>query len=100
MGAERERIAGFGRLEDGLLILPGPRPRFRLAAAVGQCHERGDDSRAPSEPGNRTVGSLEVRWIFPGQLEAAVARWFGRFPAGRSPAKTPTCWIRSCAGCR
>ena len=47
MGAERERIAGFGRLEDGLLILPGPRPRFRLASAVGQCHERGDDSRAP-----------------------------------------------------
>jgi hypothetical protein len=28
------------------------------------------------------VRSLEVRWIFPGQLEAAVARWFGRFPAG------------------
>jgi hypothetical protein len=27
------------------------------------------------------VGSLEVRWIFPGQLTAAVARWFGRFPA-------------------
>ena len=26
--------------------------------------------------------SLEVRWIFPGQLETAVARWFGRFPAG------------------
>jgi hypothetical protein len=22
-----------------------------------------------------------VRWIFPGQLEAAVAEWFGRFPA-------------------
>ncbi len=28
------------------------------------------------------VRSLEVRWIFPGQMEAAVARWFGRFPAG------------------
>ena len=28
------------------------------------------------------VRSLEVRWIFPGQLEAAVALWFGRFPAG------------------
>ena len=28
------------------------------------------------------VRSLEVRWTFPGQLEAAVARWFGRFPAG------------------
>jgi len=27
------------------------------------------------------VRSLEVRWIFPGQLEAAVAEWFGRFPA-------------------
>ena len=27
------------------------------------------------------VGSLEVRWIFPGQLEAPVAGWFGRFPA-------------------
>ena len=28
------------------------------------------------------VRSLEVRWIFPGQLETAVAGWFGRFPAG------------------
>jgi hypothetical protein len=27
------------------------------------------------------VRSLEVRWIFPGQLEAVVAGWFGRFPA-------------------
>ena len=27
------------------------------------------------------VRSLEVRWIFAGQLEAAVSRWFGRFPA-------------------
>jgi hypothetical protein len=26
------------------------------------------------------VSSLEVRWIFPGELEHAVARWFGRFP--------------------
>jgi hypothetical protein len=28
------------------------------------------------------VRSLEVRWIFPGQLDAAVTGWFGRFPAG------------------
>ena len=28
------------------------------------------------------VRSLEVRWIFPGQLQASVAGWFGRFPAG------------------
>ena len=27
------------------------------------------------------VRSLEVRWIIPGPLEAAVAGWFGRFPA-------------------
>jgi hypothetical protein len=27
------------------------------------------------------VRSLEVRWIFPGQLGTAVAGWFGRFPA-------------------
>jgi len=39
------------------------------------------------------VRSLEVRWIFPGQPEAAVAGWFGRFPAGWSHARTPTCWI-------
>ena len=26
--------------------------------------------------------SLEVRWIFPGQLGAAEAGWFGRFPLG------------------
>jgi hypothetical protein len=27
------------------------------------------------------VRSLEVRWIFPGQLDQTVAEWFGRFPA-------------------
>ena len=32
-------------------------------------------------PVTGAVRSLEVRWIFPGQLETAVARWFGRFPA-------------------
>ena len=36
----------------------------------------------PQSPVTEAVGSLEVRWIFPGQLETAVARWFGRFPAG------------------
>jgi hypothetical protein len=36
----------------------------------------------PSEnPATEAVRSLEVRWIFPGQLETAVAGWFGRFPA-------------------
>ena len=35
----------------------------------------------PESPVTAAVHSLEVRWILPGQLEAAVARWFGRFPA-------------------
>jgi hypothetical protein len=35
----------------------------------------------PESPVTEGLRSLEVRWIFPGQLEAAVARWFGRFPA-------------------
>jgi hypothetical protein len=35
----------------------------------------------PQSPVTGGVRSLEVRWIFPGQLEAAVAGWFGRFPA-------------------
>ena len=40
----------------------------------------------PTEPPHSTVTeggrTLEVRWIFPGQLETAVAEWFARFPAG------------------
>ena len=35
----------------------------------------------PDSPVSEGVRSLEVRWIFPGQLAAVVARWFGRFPA-------------------
>jgi hypothetical protein len=35
----------------------------------------------PDSPVSEGVRSLEVRWIFPGQLTPAVARWFGRFPA-------------------
>ena len=38
-------------------------------------------AQPPPSPVTEAVRSLEVRWIFPGQLEAAVARWFGRFPA-------------------
>lgn len=32
-------------------------------------------------PATGGIRSLEVRWIFPGQLEAAIAGWFARFPA-------------------
>jgi hypothetical protein len=37
---------------------------------------------APRESAvTEALRSLEVRWIFPGALEAAAARWFGRYPA-------------------
>ena len=35
----------------------------------------------PERPVTEGIRSLEVRWIFPGQLDNAVAGWFGRFPA-------------------
>jgi hypothetical protein len=35
----------------------------------------------PQSPITEGIHSLEVRWIFPGQLESAVARWFGQFQA-------------------
>jgi hypothetical protein len=35
----------------------------------------------PESPRTEGVRSLEVRWIFPGQVAAAVTEWFGRFPA-------------------
>ncbi len=35
----------------------------------------------PESLGTEGVRSLEMRWIFPGQLQASVAGWFGRFPA-------------------
>ncbi len=38
-------------------------------------------AKPPESPVAEEVRSLEVRWIFPGQLTAAVAGWFGRFPA-------------------
>lgn len=35
----------------------------------------------PAGPVTEGAPTLEVRWIFPGQLETAVTGWFGRFPA-------------------
>jgi hypothetical protein len=35
----------------------------------------------PDNPATEGIRSLEVRWIFPGQLETVVAGWFARFPA-------------------
>ena len=41
------------------------------------------DDPLTGSPGNSVAGGLstvEVRWILPGQLDAAIAGWFGRFP--------------------
>jgi hypothetical protein len=47
-----------------------------IAAAAGHSRVRPGPAAAC-----QTVRSMEVRWIFPGPLTAAVAGWFGRFPA-------------------
>ncbi len=39
------------------------------------------NAEPPENPVTEAVRSLEVRWIFPGPLQAAVAGWFARFPA-------------------
>jgi hypothetical protein len=36
---------------------------------------------APGSSVIEGLRTLEVRWLVPGQLDAAVAEWFGRFPA-------------------
>jgi len=38
-------------------------------------------AQAPESTVIEGVRSLEARWIFPGQLETAVAAWLERFPA-------------------
>jgi hypothetical protein len=55
-----------------------PEPDAVAALLTGSAD---DNSRAPSAAACDEVSSLEVRWIFPGKLEPAVAGWFGRFPA-------------------
>jgi hypothetical protein len=57
--------------------------RHQELMASSQCQEHVITTAEPPEsPVTEAVRSLEVRWIFPGRLEAAVAGWFGQFPAG------------------
>jgi len=51
-------------------------PSRHLSPAAGTMAAEPPHSRV-----TEAVRSLEARWIFPGQLETAVARWFARFPA-------------------
>ena len=70
-----------------LQYLAGPAPGRRAVEVSGlvtgqyQEHVTMAAERSDS-PVTEAVCSLEVRWIFPGQMESAVAGWFGRFPAG------------------
>jgi hypothetical protein len=34
----------------------------------------------PDDPPAEPAGSLEIRWMFPGEADIAIARWFMRFP--------------------
>ena len=65
-----------------------PRPARWAADGAGAGGSRvaypGVEAMTTAQPeglGSGGVRSLEVRWIFPGQLPPAVAGWFGRFPA-------------------
>jgi hypothetical protein len=54
----------------------------RQGEAAGPRRERVAMTAEPREsPVTEAVRSLEVRWFFPGQLQAVVARWSERFPA-------------------
>ena len=69
--AKLARQAGTGGREAAACS-----PSTHLSRAAGTM-----TAEPPRSPVTEAAWSLEVRWIFPGPLEAAVARWFGRFPA-------------------
>jgi len=52
-------------------------------------------AQPPDSPAAQAIRSLEVRWIFPGQLAAEVAGWFGRFPA-RTETREDTYLLDPC----
>ena len=84
----RPRARGFVMLPARARAVPGwpgggaGMRRQCPELAAGQCQGHLTMmAEPPQSPVTEAVRSLEVRWIFPGQLEAAVAGWFGRFPA-------------------
>ncbi len=58
----------------------GSSVRNRPTSQQGQ-EQKAMTAEPPESPVTEAVRSLEVRWIFPGQLATAVAGWFGQFPA-------------------
>ena len=60
------------------------RPSGQVAwkrSKVSECPVIGPVPWPPGPPVIQGPSTIEVRWILPGQLDAAVAGWFGRFPA-------------------
>ncbi len=64
-----------------VLVGPGRRRRHTERPAKPGRQQMTMPAEPPQSPIAEAVRSLEVRWIFPGPLQAAVGRWFGRFPA-------------------
>ena len=78
--------ARIGVPSTGWTTLPGPFCAIHRRSAQNWLAGLGLEYMAmtaepPQSPVTEGTRSLEVRWIFPGQLEAAVAGWFRRFPA-------------------
>jgi hypothetical protein len=62
----------------------GPRTHDEMRRSLAGVPGRGYRAMTAEQldlPAAEVVRSLEVRWIFPGQVQATMARWFGRFPA-------------------
>ncbi len=61
----------------------GPHPGARMRRQHTESARTGAGTVTAAEPESPVTGgvrSLEVRWIFPGPLQAAVVGWFARFP--------------------
>jgi hypothetical protein len=50
-------------------------------AGLAFASAEGNDAALSAGEHCQQVRSLELRWIFPGQMETAVTGWFGQFPA-------------------
>jgi hypothetical protein len=71
---------------EGLIVRQLRIPGTGQAMARDCPHPRGQepgegDVQPPAGMVREGTPSLEVRWIFPGQMETGVARWLDRFPA-------------------
>jgi hypothetical protein len=54
----------------------------------------------PEDPGTEPVGSLEVRWIFHGELDTAMTAGSCGSRPRNTPMRISTCLIRTCPACR